>query len=329
MGKNYKNKITFIFPTKNRVNKASKFIHLHLRILKKINPIFLIIVSSAYEKKYLIETFRNKNNIKIIVQKKKGFMNACFESISYVKTKFCTFLYDDDELSPYSAKMFSNVFKENLVIGYGILTNKLNNSKFLPISIKKLSYKKILSAYFGKDINGVKFMPVSPICMAFNSSFLTVWKKIILNFCNNNELRTDIMLKQNIGPDLMLYLHQIIKKKTISFTTPNIAKFVMHNNSMSFLLGKNKLRIGYWLAKKSLVDCNILKDKELNKLIFSFLYLSGLYILLYNLYLKICKKDNYYNLFKNEISSLIKNKNFNISLSLSLKIIVNKFISKW
>jgi len=324
MEKNSKNKITFIFPTKNRVNKASKFIYSHLKILEKVNPIFLIIVSSTNEKQYLIEKFKNRKNIKIIVQKKKGFMNACFESINYVKTKFCTFLYDDDELSPYSIKIFNKVFKENLAIGYGIVTNIANNSKFLPISVKKLSYKKILLAYFGKNINGVKFMPVSPICLVFNSSFLFVWKRIILNFCKNNELRTDIMLKQNIGPDLMLYLHQIIKQKEISFATPNIAKFVMHNSSMSHLLGKNKLRIGYWLAKKSLVEYNIFKNKKMNKIIFTFLMLSGYQILFYNFILKIMNKNNYFNLFKKEIKLLKENKNFQFSFFDFFQILFNK-----
>lgn len=324
MEKNFKHKITFIFPTKNRVSQASKFINKHLKILKKINPIFLMIVSNSYEKEYFVKKFKNKKNIKIILQKKSGFMNACFESIKYVDTKFCTFLYDDDVLSPHSVKIFSKVFKENLALGYGIVTNNLNNGKFSPISVKKLSYEKILLAYFGKNIHGVKFMPVSPICLVFNSNFLNKWKKTIISFCKNNKLRTDIMINQNIGPDLMLYLHQIIKKKKISFAKPNIAKFVMHNNSMSYILGKNKLRIGYWLAKKSLVDFNTIKDKKINKMVFSFLILSGYQILFNNFILKIMYKKNYLNLFKKEIHDLKKNKNFQFSIYNCFQILISK-----
>lgn len=326
MEQNHKHKITFIFPTKNRVNKALKFINKHLKLLKKVNPIFLIIVSNNYEKKFFVERFRHKKNIKIILQKKKGFMNACFESINYVKTKFCTFLYDDDELSPYSVEIFSKVFKENLALGYGIVTSKVNYRKFLPISIKNLSFDKILLAYFGKNIEGVKFMPVSPICLVFSSSFLVVWKKIILNFCKNNQLRTDIMINQNIGPDLMLYLHQIIKKNKISFATPNIAKFVMHDSSMSYVLGKNKLRIGYWLARKSLIDFNNLKDKNINKVVFTFLILSGYQILFNNFILKLINKKNYFHLFKNEIKTLKENKNFQFSFYIFFQILLSKLI---
>ena len=33
-------------------------------------------------------------------------MNGCFESIKYVKSKYCTFLYDDDLLSLEVIKVF-------------------------------------------------------------------------------------------------------------------------------------------------------------------------------------------------------------------------------
>ncbi len=321
-------KITFIFPTKNRVKKAYTFVNKNLIKLKKVNPVFLIIVSNSFEKKYFKKKFNLAKNVKVVLQNKNGFMNACFESIKYVKTDYCTFLYDDDEISPHAVEIFKKVYSENLSMGFGIVSDQNTKSKFQPINIEKIYSKEILSAYYGINLKGVSLMPVSPICLVFNSKFLINWKKILLKFCAHNKFRNHILLEQNIGPDLILYLHQIIKKNKVSFAKPYIAKFILHKTSMSYILGKNKLRIGYWLAKKSLVDFNILKDKELNKLIFSFLYLSGLYILIYNLYLKIFKKDNYYYLFKNEMKNLIKNKNFKISIYLILKIIVNKLISK-
>ncbi len=325
MEKNNKQKITFIFPTKNRVNKAINFVQKHLVLLKQVNPNFLIIASNVKEKRIFKNKFINKKNIRIIMQQKSGFMNACFEGSKYVKTKFCTFLYDDDELSPYSTKIFKRVFDENLALGHGLVTNTYNRIKFMPISIKKISYKTILLGYFGKKINGVKFMPVSPICLVFETSFLQKWQYIITKFCKNNKLRTDLIINQNIGPDLMLYLHQVIKKNMISFSTPHIARFVTHNSSMSYILGKNKLRIGYWLAKKSLIDFNKIKDKRLNNYIFTFLTLSGIQILIINFYLNIFNKQNYFKPFMIELNNLKKNKNFSFSFICLIKIIFYRF----
>ena len=317
-------KITFIFPTKNRVKKAYSFVNKNLIKLKDVNPVFLIIVANSFEKKFFKKKFDLVNNVKVVLQNKSGFMNACFESIKYVKTDYCTFLYDDDEISPYAVKIFKKVYKENLSMGYGIVCDQNTKSKFKPININKIYTKEILSAYYGINLKGVNLMPVSPICLVFNSKFLANWKKILLKFCAKNEFRNQILLKQNIGPDLILYLHQIIKKNKISFATPHIAKFIFHKTSMSYILGKNKLLIGYWLAKKSLIELNDIKDKRLNKTIFTFLFLSGVYILLNNLLLSLINKKNYYKNFKAEMKGLKNNKNFRFGFFISLKIIINK-----
>ena len=324
--KNLTNQITFILPTKKRVIKATNFILKCNKNFKKINPNFLIITSNKIEANFFERKFRNSKNIKIIIQKKSGFMNACFESIAHIQSKFCTFFYDDDKISPHSIKLFQNVLKENIVMGYGLVSDNLYDNKFQSIKINKISKKKILLSYFGERIDGVKFMPVSPVCLIFRSSFLLEWKKIIFDYCKNNLLRKDLLLNQNIGPDLILYLHQIIKKKYIYFARPNIAKFVIHNKSMSYLLGKNKLRIGYWLAKKTLVHYNKVENKKIEKFIFSFLLISGLHILILNFFLKLFKKDNYFDLFKKELIHLFQNKKFKFSIFYSLKIIFIKLL---
>ena len=76
-----------------------------------------------------------KLNVKVVLQNKSVFMNACFESIKYVKTDYCTFLYDDDEISPYAVEIFKKVYNENLSMGYGIVCDQNTKSKFKPINI--------------------------------------------------------------------------------------------------------------------------------------------------------------------------------------------------
>lgn len=327
MEKNNRKQITFIFPTKNRPKEAIRFLEKNIKNLKKINPIFLIVVTDYTQMKIFKKKFNNKKYVKILIQKRKGFMNACFESIKQVKTKYCTFLYDDDKISQYSVNLYEEVFKNKFVFGYGILVNKNDKTPFQPITISKISNQQLISAYFGENISGIKFMPVSPICIAFPKKFLIKWEKIILKFCKNNNYRKEFLLEKNIGPDLILYLHQIIKIKKIVLAKPFIAKFVMHKNSMSYILGGNKLKIGYWLAKISLVEFNKIKNTKVNQLIFTFLVLAGYYLLFYNFYLKINKKKNYTNLIKTEIRKLKKNKNFDFSITYSIKILTNKLIN--
>ena len=78
-------------------------------------------------------------------------MNACFESINYVKTKYCTFLYDDDLLSPYINKFFKLAYSKDIVMGYGLVN--INNSKiifYLSKFIKYLQKKKYYLLFWKK-----------------------------------------------------------------------------------------------------------------------------------------------------------------------------------
>ena len=68
-------------------------------------------------------------------------------------------------------------------------------------------------------------MPVSPICIIFKSKFLYEWKKYILNFCKNSKFRKYFLLKKNIGPDLIIYLLQILNHKKINLAKQFIDKF--------------------------------------------------------------------------------------------------------
>lgn len=316
-------KITFILPTKSRIHKIKKFYEINQRKLKKLTHCYLIITSNTKETNILRKYFKKKRSVKVIKQNKSGFMNACFESIKYVKTKYCTFLYDDDLLSPYYEIVSQKLYTSEISMGYGIINKKNSNNTFLPAKIKKISSEKILSCYYGEYLRDVKFMPVSPICLIFPTKFLIEWKNKILNFCRNHSLRTEMLLKKNIGPDLMLYLHQIVNHKKINFSYPHIVEFKMHKKSMSYILGKNKLRVGYWLAKSSLLNSKKLSI-ELKKKIFTFLIVSGYLILIHNLILNFLKRENYYNDFKKEIVGLKRSQKFDFKFIYALKIIINR-----
>ena len=323
--------ITFILPTKNRPKAFESFIKSHQNIFKNLNHKILVVDgSSELMHKKIKKICKQNKNLILYKQKEKGFMNACFESIKKVNSVFCTFLYDDDLLSNESVKVFKKSASGQFSMGYGIVENldykNFTKNGFDKISFEKFKNKDVLLSYYGENKLGVPFMPVSPICFIYKTSFLKIWKNYVINFCNKSKLRKYFLLERNIGPDLIMYLLQILKNDNIYLAKPYIAKFNEHKSSMSLLLGKNKLQIGYWLAKKSILENNLVHDKKMLIQIYNFLYVSGNYILFKNLILKLFGKENFYSNFAIEMKNLNTHKNENFSLMRCTNIICNKIL---
>jgi len=326
-------KISFIVLTKDRPDTIKNFLKNHEFLLNKLDSQFIIIDGSKknnlLKNKIIIKRYKK---IKFYKQKSKGFMNGCFESIKYVNSKYCTFLYDDDLLSNEIIKVFKNSIASNFSMGFGIVENlginsSQNKNHFKKITFESYNSEDLILGYYGKKIRNISFMPVSPICMIFKTNFLNYWKKYILKFCKKSKFRKLFLLKKNIGPDLILYLLQILKNKSIKISNPFVAKFNAHDASMSLLLGKNNLQIGYWLAKKSIFDNHLLYDKKVILKVYNFLYLSGYFILVKNIFLKIFGKENYYFEFSKELTNLKKHKNAEFNLFESSKIILKKIVN--
>jgi|694.fasta_scaffold97087_3 hypothetical protein len=321
-------KITLIILTKKRDFIFKRFFYnLYNKLKKNLNINFLVIHSSnlneSIELKKYLKSFTRVTYVK---QETRGFMNACFESIDYVNSKYCTFIYDDDDISLYITQIYKNLLNtNNFSMGYGIVTSLNNkNDNFKTMSKYIYSKDEILQAYYGLNKLGIKTLPVSPICTIFKKDFLYLWKKKILEFCKNNNFRRHFLLKKNIGPDLMIYLFNIIYEKKIIFFKPHCASFVEHPKSMSVILGSFQLKIGYWLAKISLLNnmnenVNKLKDK-----LYTFLVIDCLYIIFSNP-IKIFSIKRYYitGLLK-ELFFIIKSNNKFLFIYM-LRILLNKF----
>ena len=119
-------KITFILPTKDRPIQLKNFFNYHSRILKKISHSFLIVDASNQKNFYE----NNKNlkkykNIKIIRQYSRGIQKGCIEAIPYIKTKYSTFLYDDDYLGKFITEIYKSNMKDKNIfsLGCGIVEN--------------------------------------------------------------------------------------------------------------------------------------------------------------------------------------------------------------
>jgi hypothetical protein len=317
-----KNLITFIIPTKDRINYIEEFF-LRNKFLNKIYCKFLIIDGSNKKNFLFLKKIVAKNNrVRLIKQKKKGFMNACFESIKYIDTNYFTFLYDDDILSDQIIHVYKKCFDKNFAIGLGQVSNK-KNIVFKKSFFRRVSKDSVIDAYYGNKFSNVKFLPVSPICSIFERNILEKWKSYIISFCKNNKYRKYFLLKKNIGPDLLLYLMQIRNKNLIYIYQKPVAVFYSHKDSMSVIFGRNELLIGYWLVKKLFFQKNNL-SYEINKKMYNFTILMGFFLIVYNFLLFLIMKKSYVRFIVTEVIDLKKNTIMEMSIKYSIKIIFNK-----
>lgn len=197
-----------------------------------------------------------KNYVKIFKQKNKGFMNGCFQAINLVDTKFFTFMYDDDELSPYVGVIVKKCIEENRIsFSFGKVEAFSNNLNFKEPIMATIDARKILSKYFSLNFKKKFVMPNSPICSVFRSSIMKEWKNILQSYSEKDDFFNFYLMKKNIGPDLLLYLISLIhEKKEVIYSETYVAKFSSHVNSMSITYGNVYLGVGYLYARCIFLD---------------------------------------------------------------------------
>jgi hypothetical protein len=251
-------KFTILFITKGRNDILNSL--KSCQEIKKYYSNIEIIILDGNKNNFLnskLKLLKSKIDIKIIKQKKTGFMSACLEAIEYLDHGYFTFMYDDDFLSPYFGMMVKySCIKKKQIYGYGKIYPKEKKYIFKKPLIQSISKNKIdfLKEYF--KFKSSKVLPNSPITSIFSVKIIKKWKYILRNK-TNDEITRYLMMKKNIGPDLLLYLLSLeMDSENCSTLISNnvVAKFSSHKNSMSVTYGSGNLRFGYWVAKKIFID---------------------------------------------------------------------------
>jgi hypothetical protein len=200
-------------------------------------------------------SYGNDPRVRLLQNSKSaGFMNTCFQGVNLVESKWVTFMYDDDVLSPFFIDMVHNLADSSseFVMGYGAPFPADAVYDFKPVdAFRRYNPQQLLLAYFGRhDDIAFKGLPFSPIACVTTLDLLHQWVPQVKQFCSQNALRRHFMLKRNIGPDLMIYLFSLIKHQgNVSLAVAVMAQFSAHPSSMSIIFGNSDLAIGYWLAK--------------------------------------------------------------------------------
>ena len=284
------NEFSLILITKGR-SDISACLNSIYRNMEKLR--FKLIIIDGNKDNLLKNNIENchleKFDIKIYKQEKGRFMRACFESIKYIDTKFFSFIYDDDVLSDYYYKAIHNsLINDTITIGKGVIQDIEQKINFLEPDIKIKESENNFNNYYSFSFFKKRNFPNSPICSVFKSTILNEWKNFLYKNCLKNKNYFDILLRKNIGPDLLIYLMSLQKEKKIMTTNTIMAKFSHHENSMSVKYGSESLIFGYLITKilfyKSIFNQLNLIERIRIKI---YLILQLFYIILRNLIKKI------------------------------------------
>src|ERR1700722_1450227 len=164
--------VTFILPTRNRKHFVRRAIDSCLACESEMASARVIVIDGESDDGTFMElkqVYENDDRVHLIQNSKSaGFMNTCFEGVELVKSKWVTFMYDDDVLSPYFVDMVNELLGSggNFIMGYGAPNAADSIYPFRPISLyRRYAASQLILTYYGRD-QGIDFkgLPVSPIC---------------------------------------------------------------------------------------------------------------------------------------------------------------------
>jgi hypothetical protein len=250
--------VTFILPTRNRKQFVRRAVDSCLLCENEIVSPFVIVIDGESEDRTFTDlqtAYGDDVRVHLIQNSKTtGFMNTCFQGVSLVRSKWVTFMYDDDVLSPYFVDMVTELISssDGFIMGYGAGFSADDVYPFKPIAAyKRYKPEQLILAYCGpSDDIDYKGLPVSPIACVTTLDVLHQWVPAVKQFCAGNALRNHFMLRRNIGPNLMIYLLSLLKYEGyVPVALAVVGQFSEHTTSMSIQYGTDDLAVGYWLAK--------------------------------------------------------------------------------
>lgn len=249
--------LTFILPTRNRREWVGRAIESCLRADQPDVRVEVLVVDGnstdgSFEE--LQRRYASDLRVRLIRQTgPKGFMPACFFSVPQVMTRFVTFMYDDDVLSPFWSDMPREMQRRraDFVLGFGAEANIETQVAFEPVTrLLIVTPSLLLRGYFGFGHQlSSHGLPFSPICCLTRTDWLREWMAEMKQFTSGQPIREYFMMQRSAGPDLMIYLLSISNHAgEIPVFDGPVAQFSSHVASLTSGLEPTDLPIGYWLA---------------------------------------------------------------------------------
>ncbi len=249
--------LTFILPTRNRREWVGRAIESCLRADQPDVQVEVLVVDGnstdgSFEE--LHQRYANDRRVRLVRQTgPKGFMPACFGAVPKVMTRFVTFMYDDDVLSPFWADMPRAMqrCRANFVLGFSAGANIERVVTFEPVTrLLIVTPSFLLRGFFGFGHQlSSSGLPFSPICCLTRTDWLREWMSEVGQFTHGRRIREYFMMQRNAGPDLMIYLLSISNHTgEIPLFDGPVAQCSAHTASLTSGFESTELAIGYWLA---------------------------------------------------------------------------------
>src|SRR5437773_1100453 len=150
--------LTFILPTRNRKQYVRRAVDSCLQCESDtVSPFVIVIDGESDDGTFtdLQNAYRDDTRVLLLQNSKSaGFITTCYEGVDLVKSKWVTFMYDDDVLSPYFVDMVSELIRsdDRFVMGYGAAFRAGEIYPFKPIgTFKRYRPEQLLLAYYGRN----------------------------------------------------------------------------------------------------------------------------------------------------------------------------------
>lgn len=250
--------ITFILPTRDRTDYVARAIDSCLACEHETLGIRVMVIDASADSRcmdMLRARYATRPAVEVLQQPAhvRGFMGACFFAVERLETRYATFMYDDDVLSPHISEMYLRMVDRGVsfAMGFGQTNHADKVLQFRPIdNWGSPSWWGLLLAWYGNARWQYRPMPVSPICCLTTSDLLKRWMVEVSDFSAQNEFRQYYIMRRNIGGDLMIYLHSVIdSEKDILLAQETVAQWSEHPDSMTVVAEELDLFAGYWLAR--------------------------------------------------------------------------------
>lgn len=261
--------VTFVMPTKDRADLACRAIASCLEASNFDLRVDVVVIDGGSDPaaaRTIQTRFEKDRRVKLVCQPDNvnSFMEACYYGVGLIRSPYATFMYDDDVLSPYIGLLYRSIIDQGADIGLGFGDEVLVSKTYpfsVPLSSSAFDPIVVMAGWFGGSPAKWSYMPYSPICCLVRTDLLIDWVADVESFGQRTCLRKELMLKRNVGPDLMIFFRALLETKHAAIVTKEIvAQFSVTSNSFSSSVTKADLQIGYWLARIYAIEK--MRDRE-------------------------------------------------------------------
>ena len=283
--------VSFVVPTLNRGKYVLRAVHSCLKNEDENVCIEVVVIDSSSNDgsfEELQQEFSTDKRVKLLQNPRgSGPIKSWLEGLESTIGEYFTFVWSDDLISPLFLKTLLKPLldaRADVAIGFGKYELLEHELDFSPTSgqFSILDRREILLRYYRialpKQSHPIIF---SPTCSLFSAKDIQPWITGVRDYCQQTQLRREIMWQSAIGPDLMLYLSSFSPDHfSVALTEKWTAQFSIHPESISIGSDSCRLHIGYWLARTwYIVTYNNREKPSFSAQLFGPHLLRGLFII--------------------------------------------------